>query len=103
MKTIEEIRLDNLRTLCSQFKSQRQFALHIGKSPAQVNQWFVVDGKPIGSKAAREVEEVMGKPTGWLDTTHDVLGKTESDTLLSAAAKLSDKQREALVSFLQAI
>jgi len=79
MKTIEEIRLENLKTLCSQFKSQRQFALHIGKSPAQVNQWFAIDGqrtmtaastRALSSPAAREIEEILGKPRGWMDHEH---------------------------------
>jgi len=72
MKTIEEIRLENLKTLCAGFKSQRQFALKIGKSPTHVNQWF---GKgtaahSLGSAAAREIEEILGKPRGWFDHEH---------------------------------
>jgi len=79
MKTIEEIRLENLKTLCSQFKSQRQFALHLGKSPAQVNQWFAIEGqrtmsatstRALSSPAAREIEEILGKPRGWMDHEH---------------------------------
>jgi len=79
MKTIEEIRLENLKTLCSQFKSQRQFALHLGKSPAQVNQWFAIEGKrematpntrALSSPAAREIEEILGKSRGWMDHEH---------------------------------
>jgi len=71
MKTIEEIRLDNLRTLCSQFKSQRQFAIHLDRTPAQVNNWLKeTPGKSIVSAAAREIEEKCGKPRGWLDNDH---------------------------------
>jgi len=69
MKTIEEIRLENLKTLCGQFKSQRQFALHIGKNPKQVNQWYSSYAQ-IGSAIAREIEEKCGKPRGWLDHNH---------------------------------
>jgi len=70
MKTIEEIRLENLRTLCAGFKSQRQFALHIKRTPEQVNQWLRDEGKAIVSTAAREIEEIMNKPRGWLDNDH---------------------------------
>jgi len=79
MKTIEEIRLDNLRTLCAGFKSQRQFALHLGKNPNQVNQWFG-KGTPhaISSVAAREIEETMNKPRGWMDNDH-----SKNETLIS--------------------
>jgi len=81
MKTIEEIRLENLKTLCSQFKSQRQFALHIGKTPQHVNQWF---GKGnafnLGSVTAREIEELFNKPRGWLDNDHDKTQESQAET-----------------------
>jgi len=79
MKTIEEIRLDNLRTLCAGFKSQRQFALHIGKDPKHVNQWFGKgSASRLGSAGARELEEVLGKPRGWMDNDH-----SKNETLIS--------------------
>jgi len=79
MKTIEEIRLENLRTLCSQFKSQRQFAIHLEKSSQQLSNWMRIDTsditanqhtRAISSTAAREIEEKCGKPRGWLDHNH---------------------------------
>jgi len=72
MKTIEEIRLENLKTLCSQFKSQRQFAAHVEKSHTQINQMLrnSASRAAIGSAVAREIEEKCGKPRGWLDHNH---------------------------------
>jgi len=71
MKTIEEIRLENLRTLCAGFKSQRKFAAHLGRTPTQVNQWLG-KGTPraVANAQAREIEEKCGKPRGWLDHNH---------------------------------
>jgi len=69
MKTIEEIRLENLKTLCSQFKSQRQFAIHLEKEPRQLNQ-LLRSYAQVGSALAREIEEKCGKQRGWLDHNH---------------------------------
>jgi len=73
MKTIEEIRLENLKTLCAGFKSQRQFAIKLGKSAQQVNQWFRTGQShaPLGSTQAREIEEILDKPRGWMDHDHE--------------------------------
>jgi len=69
MKTIEEIRLENLKTLCAGFKSQRQFAIHLDKEPKQINQ-LLRSYAQIGSALAREIEEKCEKPRGWLDHDH---------------------------------
>lgn len=71
MKTIDEIRMENLLTLRSQFPSERQFAFHLNKAPNQVNQWLGKGAaRAIQSESAREVEAIMGKPRGWLDNDH---------------------------------
>jgi len=71
MKTIEEIRLENLKTLCAGFKSQRQFALHLGKTAQQVSQLLGKgNARGVGSAVAREIEEKCGKQRGWLDHNH---------------------------------
>jgi len=90
MKTIEEIRLENLKTLCAGFKSQRQFALHLGKSPAHVNQWFGkgVAAHSLGSTAAREIEEKCGKPRGWLDNDHARPQETQDGTITYTSAMI---------------
>lgn len=88
MKTIEEIRLENLTTLRSDFPSERQFAIKLNKSPNQVNQWFGKGAaRAIQSDSAREVEATMGKPRGWLDNDHSQLERLDAATI-SAAIQL---------------
>lgn len=71
MKTIEEIRLENLTELRRGFSSERQFAIKLNKQPNQVNQWFGKgSARSIQSESAREVEGILGKPYGWLDNDH---------------------------------
>lgn len=71
MKTIAEIHVANLDELARPFGSQRQFAIHLGKDPKQVNQWWGKgSARGIGPTLARELEERFSKPRGWLDNDH---------------------------------
>jgi len=91
MKTIEEIRLENLRTLCAGFKSQRQFALHIGKDPKQVNQWFGKGtARVLSSATAREIEELFDKPRGWLDNDHAAIQGMQAETTTYTSAMIDN-------------
>lgn len=78
MKTIEEIRHQNLMQLIKDAGTQRAFSELIDKSYAQVNQWVnkspdTTTGKPrvMSSGIAREIERKTGKPTGWMDIEHE--------------------------------
>lgn len=93
MKTIEEIRLANLSILRSEFPSERQFAIKLNKSPNQVNQWFGKGAaRSIGSDAAREVEEILGRPRGWLDNDQSQPARLSGSIILAA-------YREAVAKF----
>lgn len=77
MKLIDDLRRENLLRLRREFEGVKGLADHLGKSESQVSQWLnasahSVTGKPRGmrSTTARWIEEVCGKPTGWLDTDH---------------------------------
>jgi len=72
VKTSQEIRLENLRSLCAKFKTKAHFARHLGKSPAHVGNWFLETSTTasIGHAAARQIEERMRLPKGWLDNDH---------------------------------
>jgi hypothetical protein len=74
MKTIEEIRHENLMALIDEAGGINHFAARVKKSHSQVSQLVNKSpesktGKPksVGSKQAREIEREFGKETGWLD------------------------------------
>lgn len=82
MRTVEEVRHARLIELLAEFPSTQALADKLGKSHAQVSQWKNQstrrkDGVEIGksnidSKSARAIEELTGKPRGWMDTDPDL-------------------------------
>lgn len=94
MKTVAEIRIDRLNELIAEHKNQAAFAKAIGKSESQVSQWKTRakhsgTGKPrkMGDEIARELEQLCGKPQGWMDQD-----RPETPTPISSApnARLLD-------------
>jgi len=87
MRTIEEVRLENLISLITANGGQRQFAEAAGiKNPAQVSQWVnrsrnATTGKPrvMSGTTARAIEASLGLAAGWMDTQHapDSLSSSE--------------------------
>jgi len=71
VKTTQELRLEKLRNLRSQFRFQNELAELIKKDPAHVHQWLA-GKKTIGHRSAREIETALGKPAGWLDNDHSI-------------------------------
>jgi phage repressor protein C with HTH and peptisase S24 domain len=78
MRTVEEIRRQNLVTLIAERGGQRAFAEAARiKNPAQVSQWVnrspnATTGKPrvMSGTTARAIESALGLTTGWMDTHH---------------------------------
>lgn len=83
--TIEEVRRENARRIvseqCGNVQSKfgekldisRQLVNHyIGKNPIKV----------IGSDMARRIEEVFGRPIGWMDERHDAPGSASGPDVL---------------------
>ncbi len=71
-RSIEKIRLDNLKFLISSFSSPAEFSRYIGRNKAYIAQYISTNAKVnIGSKIAREIEEKLSKPFGWMDADHD--------------------------------
>lgn len=75
VKTTEEIRHARLLQLIAEHRTIQALANALGKSHAQISQLrnqvvHSATGKPrvIGDKMAREIEEKLGKPRGWMDT-----------------------------------
>lgn len=71
MRTIREIRRDNMRELASRFSSRAKFSEFIERSPSQVNQIIgKTPSKGVGHNMAQLLEEKFDLPTGWMDTDH---------------------------------
>lgn len=68
---IKDIRRNNLLTLLSGFASIRAFADRTGVPAAYISQIKnEAGGRGMGSKTARNIEEALGLPTGFMDQAH---------------------------------
>jgi len=77
MKSAAELRLENLETLVQEAGSADALARASGVSPEYISQIRnrAIDKKTgkarnLGNQAARRLEDGMGKPLGWMDTSH---------------------------------
>ncbi len=70
MKTIREIRRENLIRLVGSYKSQRQFAQSVGLAPSHANQ-LLSGVREMGEEAARRIEEALGMPVGFMSLDPD--------------------------------
>ena len=80
MKTIAEIRLDNLLVLIEEFGSAEALAAKVNSSAVYISQLKnrAPDSKTkkprqIGDPLARKMEASCGKERGWMDHQHPVL------------------------------
>ena len=65
-----QIRRENLRLLAKQLGGQARLAEKLGKSEAQISALFSDNQQAkrnIGTRLARQIEQRLGKPHGWLD------------------------------------
>lgn len=70
MKTIHEIRRDNLIRLVSSYKSQRQFAHSTGLVPSHLSQ-LVTGVRDMGEDVARRIEQALGLSVGSMSIDPD--------------------------------
>lgn len=89
MKTIDEIRRDNLTVLITEAGGELALSERYGCTEANIKTMARAykdskSGTPkgIGTAAARKLESVMGKERGWLD--HEHVDKTDSTANLPA-------------------
>jgi len=84
---ISEIRLHNMRALAKQIGGITAMANRLDKTQGQIS--HLIGSNPIkniGSRIAREVDNVFGLPEGWMDQDHtgailDALPTGETDEL----------------------
>lgn len=113
-KTVEEIRLANLRLLVEQCPEYRKgkrvvqagtraaLACYCKTSASYLNQIlirFKHNGKirHVGTDLARKLEKGTGKPEGWMDTPHEEIDSQENQLRLYFAA-MDNEAKEALLN-----
>ena len=74
IKSLEDIRrqrIENVRALCALYPSISDFARAIGQDPSL---YHAIAGenprRAIGEALARNIEQVLKLPLGWLDQPH---------------------------------
>ncbi|WEW97725.1 helix-turn-helix transcriptional regulator [Pseudomonas nitroreducens] len=78
MTDITSIRRSNALALADQVGGTGAFAARIDREPTQVSRLIGSNPtKNIGNKLARHIEEMFGKPSGWLDLVHEGRNTTE--------------------------
>lgn len=89
MKSIDEIRVENINVLVSRYGSIQKLADALDRSHGQVSQWknrakSSKTGKPRGmeSETARWIERTLKLAENWLDTDHSVIGPEEDLSLI---------------------
>ncbi|GAB4393870.1 MAG: LexA family transcriptional regulator [Gammaproteobacteria bacterium] len=75
--TVKDIRRENLRALAISVGGITYLANKLGKSQSQISQLIGKSpSKNIGDKIAAQVEDIFGKPRGWLDILHHHIDET---------------------------
>ncbi|MEL6115129.1 S24 family peptidase [Photobacterium sp. SP02] len=103
MKKIEDLRLENARTLLKNFNTLADFADAIERSPTQMSR--VIGKNPtkvIGSRIARHIEQRLGLEEGWLDSEHDSIPTTHGVAEVSPIYSVAQVQSFPLISSVQA-
>lgn len=96
--------------------NQLAFAKKTGIKAPQVNRWLsdtASDTRNITEASARKIEELCGKPRGWLDhdesaTPEEIAtafsgGKESKRELLTLVARLPDSETETLLPLVRSI
>ena len=83
MRTVEEVRLERLRMLVKEFGTLAALNRATGKPERDSTYSQILNGslgsntgrpKTMGSAMARQIEDVLAKPQGWMDTEPDPVG-----------------------------
>lgn len=108
MKTVEEIRHARLLQLIDEHGTIQALANALGKSHSQISQLrnqvvHSTTRKPraIGDGLAREIEEKLGKPRGWMDTM-DAAESIEAQGDLWVTPSNSDRWQQTARNMAQA-
>lgn len=75
---VREIRKNRLITLIHEYKTQRALADAIGRPPSLISQ-IATGHRGMGEDLAREIEQQVNKPPGWMDGKEDPLSYLPPD------------------------
>lgn len=89
MLDTNKIRIANLLKIRERFSSNAELARAISRAPQQVND-MMKGKKSFGNKIARDIEEALKLPSGFLDEAHELEG-----------TKLAKGKKIPLLSFVQ--
>lgn len=83
MRTIYELRRDNLRALASQWGGPTSLSRKLNHSNGSYLAQLIGPNpsRQISEKVAREVEAKLGLPTGWMDQENGQAPKLDDDML----------------------
>lgn len=102
MSAINETRRNKLEMLIAEYGSAERVAELSGQSPAYMRQCRT-GHRNIGSRVARSMEEGLGLPDGWMDTTDETAPADHVPPELTYFRRLTREQREAVVVILEAM
>lgn len=96
MKSISEIRLENLKSLIGEVEDRKTFtdlssSQRLGIDYSYIGQ-LLNNSRGIGDKTARKLEEIGNKPTNWMDNTHEGIKEEKSDYTLNPNLKIKPAQ-----------
>lgn len=105
----KEIRKLNLRAVIDNYYDgvDRRLALAMGKQANEISRIFTSNQnskRNVSDHFAREVEKLISKPTGWMDTPHPALWNGSDLDLVTTMSDLADTlstaEKAALVKIL---
>jgi hypothetical protein len=119
MKTIDEIRRENLSLLKDKMGGVGNLAEFLGRDASQISQWLNASahsgtGKPRGmrSESCRYIEQKFGKPKGWMERDNgasavaeggEAISAIEASNLILLYGKANQEGRKAIMDLAKAV
>ena len=100
----DEMRLENLRLLVHEHGTQHAAAEKIGIPHTEIIRYLKNKHLSVPDYMARNIEQTLDKPNGWMDRKNYDLKLSESEwELLSKFREMSDKNKKIITTVLNAL
>lgn len=96
----DNIRLKNLRLLANECWSQGNLARQLGIEHKEIVRYFKNKYSPISDPFAREIEQALNKPPGWMDRKNYDLALTNEEWRLLEAYRAGNDRDKLFLSSL---